>query len=57
MEVTPLLHRHADESAHHMPIFSAIFHGYPDIMDALLDAGLKINTEPAIEHIQVSCMR
>ena len=53
LDVNKLLERHLDSSPHHLPCFTAVIHGYPDIVVLLLKNGLDPNSPACIEHFEV----
>ena len=52
-DINPLLTRRAKESLHHLPLFSAVMHGYPAIIRLLLQAGLDMEHGACMEHFEV----
>ena len=53
LDINPLLTRKAKESLHHLPLFSAVMHGYPAIIRLLLPAGLDMEHSACMEHFEV----
>jgi len=53
LEVDELLDRHQPTSPHHLPTFSAVVHGYPEILELLLEAGMDPEGAACTEHIEV----
>lgn len=54
LDINTLLDRQKDESWHHLPCFSAIVHGYPELLACLLREGLEPDGVACTEYLEVS---
>ena len=53
LELAPLLERHSPRSAYHLPLFTAVVHNYPGMLQQLLSHGLELTPDITIEHMEV----
>ena len=53
MNINTVLDRQCEESCYHSPCFSAVAHGYPEIIPLLLKDGLDINGRACNEYLDV----
>ena len=54
LNLAPLLERHSPRSAFHLPLFTAVVHNYPGMLQELLDHGLELTPAIATEHMEVA---
>ena len=56
LELAPLLERHNPRSAFHLPLFTAVVHKYPGMLQQLLDHGLELTPAITTEHMEVNSL-
>ena len=53
LELAPLLERQRPRSAFHLPLFTAVVHNYPGMVQQLLEHGLELTPAITTEHMEV----
>ena len=56
LELAPLLERHSPRSAFHLPLFTAVVHDYPGMLQQLLNHGLELTPAITTEHMEVGSL-
>lgn len=51
LHLAPLLERHVDRSPFSLPLFNAIIHHYPDMLQSLAANGLELTQEISVQHL------
>jgi hypothetical protein len=51
LDLVPLLEKHALTSSFHAPLFAAVVHNYPAVLELLFEGGLRLTPELASEHL------
>lgn len=51
LELAPLLERHEEVSTFHAPLFTAVVHHYPAMLESLFASGLQLTPEISSEHV------
>ena len=54
LELAPLLERHSPRAAYHLPLFTAVVHNYPGMLQRLLGHGLALTPAITTEHMEVA---
>ncbi|BDA44617.1 hypothetical protein COCOBI_06-0930 [Coccomyxa sp. Obi] len=54
LQLAPLLERHVDLSPYSTPLFNAIIHHYPDLLQSLVVDGLELTPEISAQHLLLS---